>query len=101
MRGSRLAAALAVAALPLASYFLTLDEAMRPFAAAIGWATALGVAFAFARALRVAALELAVVAGAIGIAGYVAARTSHALFVPPVAIQGLLFWLFARTLLPG
>jgi uncharacterized membrane protein len=102
MRGPRLAAtAMAAAALPLVSYFLTLDEAVRPIAVAVGWVTTLLIALGLARGVAMPALEIGAMAAAIGIAWFASTGTSYAMFVPSIAIQGLLFWLFARTLLPG
>jgi uncharacterized membrane protein len=101
MRGPRLFAAAVAIALPFAVHFLTLDESVRPAVVAFGWAMTLAVAIGLARGFRIAALEAALVVGVIGAAWYGSLGTTYAVFVPSVAIDLLLLWLFARTLAPG
>lgn len=101
MRGPRVAAAVFAAALPIVSHLLTLDETVRPIAVAVGWTMALAVALALARGFGVATIEAGAVAASIAVAWYASFGTRVAVFAPPLAIQALLFWLFARTLAPG
>src|SRR5262245_16873670 len=97
----RLLVAALLVALPIATHLLTVDESVRPIAVAVGWVTSIAIALGLARGFRVTALETAAVVGAIGAAWYLSAGARYAIFVPPVAINALLLWLFGRTLVPG
>ncbi len=91
----------ALAAFPFAFHALILSDRAGAVAATVGWVLALATAIAFLRAGAAAGVELAVVLGAIALAWYASASGPYAVFVPPLAINLLLLWFFARTLAPG
>ena len=101
MGRQRILAAAIIVALPILIHVLTVTESVRPIGIAVGWLTAAGVAIALARRFRIAALEGGAVAAAVGVALVLSAGTPYAVFVPSVAIDALLLWLFGRTLVPG
>ncbi len=96
-----LVALAALGAAPVVLHLLTVAEGPRPIAVALGWAFALALAAALARAAGVGLVEGAVVAGALGLAGYLSLGTAWAVFLPPAAMNLLLAWFFGRTLVPG
>lgn len=90
----------ALVALPLAFHAVVVADRHGAIAVAVGWVLAAATAFAFLRASGAAAVELAAVIGAIGLAWYASANGPYAVFVPPLAINLLLLWFFGRTLAP-
>jgi uncharacterized membrane protein len=91
----------ALVALPFAFHVLILADHAGAVAATVGWVLAIGTALACLRAGAAAGLELGAVLGAIGLAWYASASGPYAVFAPPLAINLLLLWFFARTLAPG
>ena len=91
----------AVLAAPLAWHALIVTDGHGAAATTFGWLMAIATALVFARAGGAATLEVAAVLAAVAIAWFATAGRPIAVFLPPVAINALLFWFFARTLVPG